>query len=185
MGVKANNRCCRATSSISWAMPLTNCRAFVSARESFRSSQNGADGAERHGREARRVSSLARTNQTPYNFWLTQRIADLRFNDLRINVREAMNLQTEPIEEYKAPSEETAWSRVKKAFAPLGGIGVLIAKFFAKRKFVLVPLLKFLLILLKLGGNMLVLIWIYTRMWGWQFALGFVLLCLVHETGTL
>src|SRR5437588_9864922 len=44
MGVKANNRCCRATSSISWAMPLTNCRAFVSARESFRSSQNGADG---------------------------------------------------------------------------------------------------------------------------------------------
>ena len=33
-----------------------------------------------------------------------------------------MNLQTEPIEEYKAPSEETAWSRVKKALAPLGVI---------------------------------------------------------------
>ena len=27
----------------------------------------------------------------------------------------AMNLQTQPTEEYKAPSEETAWSRVKKA----------------------------------------------------------------------
>src|SRR5437763_2558192 len=44
MGVKANNRGCRATSSSSWAMPLMNCRAFVSTRESFRSSQNGADG---------------------------------------------------------------------------------------------------------------------------------------------
>ena len=31
-----------------------------------------------------------------------------------------MNLQTQPTEEYKAPSEETAWSRVKKALAPLG-----------------------------------------------------------------
>src|SRR6266480_3477666 len=96
-----------------------------------------------------------------------------------------MNLQTEPIQEYKAPSEETAWSRVKKAFAPLGVIGVLIAKFFAKLKFVLLPLLKFLPILLKSGGTMLLMIWIYTRMWGWQFALGFVLLLLVHETGHL
>src|SRR5439155_913799 len=97
----------------------------------------------------------------------------------------AMNLQTEPIEEYKAPSEETAWSRVKKALAPLGVIGVLIAKFFAKLKFVLLPLLKFLPILLKSGGTMLLMIWIYTQMWGWQFALGFVLLLLVHETGHL
>src|SRR5206468_1229566 len=96
-----------------------------------------------------------------------------------------MNLQTEPIQEYKAPSEETAWSRVKKAFAPLGVIGVLIAKFFAKLKFVLLPLLKFLPILLKSGGTMLLMIWIYTRMWGWQFALGFVLLLLVHECGHL
>ena len=32
---------------------------------------------------------------------------------------------------------------------------------------------------------MLLMIWIYTRIWGWQFALGFVLLLLVHETGHL
>src|SRR5438034_9731342 len=96
-----------------------------------------------------------------------------------------MNLQTEPIQEYKAPSEETAWSRVKKAFAPLGVIGVLIAKFFAKLKFVLLPLLKFLPILLKSGGTMLLMNLSYNRMWGWQFALGFVLLLLVHETGHL
>jgi len=32
---------------------------------------------------------------------------------------------------------------------------------------------------------MLLMIWIYTRIWGWQFALGFVLLLFVHETGHL
>jgi len=61
----------------------------------------------------------------------------------------------------------------------------LIAKFFAKLKFLLLPLLKFLPILLKSGGTMLLMIWIYTRMWGWQFGVGFVLLLLVHECGHL
>src|SRR5437016_13768423 len=96
-----------------------------------------------------------------------------------------MNLQTGTTEEYKAPTEETAWSRVKKALGPLAVVGVVIAKFFAKLKFVLLPLLKFLPILLKSGGTMLLMIWIYTQMWGWQFALGFVLLLLIHETGHL
>src|SRR6478672_4396265 len=96
-----------------------------------------------------------------------------------------MNLQTQPTEEYKAPSEETAWSRVKKAVAPLAVIGVVIAKFFANLKFVLLPLLKFFPILLKSGGTMLLMIWVYTQIWGWRFALGFVLLLLVHETGHL
>src|SRR5438874_9727305 len=96
-----------------------------------------------------------------------------------------MNLQTEKTEEYKAPSEETAWSRVKKAFGPIAVVGVVIAKFFAKLKFVLLPLLKFFPILLKSGGTMLLMVWVYTQMWGWRFALGFVLLLLVHETGHL
>src|SRR6201981_2281131 len=87
--------------------------------------------------------------------------------------------------EFAAPQRETAWSRVKKALAPLAVIGVMIAKFFAKLKFVLLPLLKFLPILLKSGGTMLLMIWVYTQMWGWQFALGFVVLLLVHETGHL
>ncbi|PYK12082.1 MAG: hypothetical protein DME65_05170 [Verrucomicrobia bacterium] len=108
------------------------------------------------------------------------------FTSFNISPRaKTMNLQTEPIEEYKAPAEETAWSRVKKALAPLGVVGLLIAKFFAKLKFVLLPLLKFLPILLKSGGTMLLMIWIYTQIWGWQFALGFVLLLFVHETGHL
>jgi Zn-dependent protease len=96
-----------------------------------------------------------------------------------------VNLQTERTEEYKAPVEETAWSRIKKAFGPLAVVGVIIAKWFAKLKFVLLPLLKFLPILLKSGGTMLLMVWIYTQLWGWRFALGFVLLLFVHESGHL
>src|SRR5436853_5100745 len=95
-----------------------------------------------------------------------------------------MNLQTEQTE-YEAPKTETAWSRIKKALGPVGVVGVLIAKFFAKLKFVLPPLLKFLPILLKSGGTMLLMVWVHTQLWGWQFALGFALLLLVHESGHL
>ena len=97
----------------------------------------------------------------------------------------AMNLQTGTTAEYKAPTEETAWSRIKKALGPIAVVGVVIAKFFAKLKFVLLPLLKFLPILLKSGGTMLLMIWVYMQLWGWQFAIGFVLLLLIHETGHL
>ena len=95
------------------------------------------------------------------------------------------NVQTERTEEYKAPTEETAWSRLKKALGPVAVVGVFIAKLFAKLKLVLLPLLKFLPVLLKSGGTMLLMIWIYMQLWGWQFAVGFVLLLLVHETGHL
>ena len=96
-----------------------------------------------------------------------------------------VNVQTEGTEQYKAPTEETAWSRIKKALGPVAVVGVLVAKFFAKLKVVLLPLLKFLPVLLKSGGTMLLMIWVYMQLWGWQFALGFVLLLLVHETGHL
>jgi Zn-dependent protease len=87
--------------------------------------------------------------------------------------------------EFAAPQRETLWSRVKKALAPLAVIGVMIAKFFAKLKFFILPALKFLPILLKSGGTMLLMIWVYTAMWGWKFGIGFVLLLLVHECGHL
>lgn len=87
--------------------------------------------------------------------------------------------------EFAAPQRESFWSRVKKALAPLAVIGVMIAKFLAKLKFLILPALKFLPILLKSGGTMLLMIWIYTAMWGWKFAVGFVLLLLVHECGHL
>src|SRR2546422_1338101 len=95
-----------------------------------------------------------------------------------------MNLQTKQTE-YEAPKTETAWSRVKKALGPVAVVGVVIAKFFAKLKFVILPLLKFLPILLKSGGTMLLMVWVYAMMWGWKFGVGFVLLLLVHECGHL
>src|ERR1700738_4355342 len=87
--------------------------------------------------------------------------------------------------EFAAPQRETFWGRAKKALAPLAVIGVMIAKFFAKLKFFILPALKFLPILLKSGGTMLLMIWVYTSMWGWKFGVGCVLLLLVHECGHL
>src|SRR6266536_3390400 len=83
------------------------------------------------------------------------------------------------------PSQQGWWPRLKKALGPVAVVGVVIAKFFAKLKFFILPALKFLPILLKSGGTMLLMIWVYTMMWGWKFAVGFVLLLLVHECGHL
>jgi Zn-dependent protease len=95
-----------------------------------------------------------------------------------------MNLGHESTQ-FAAPRTETAWSRVKKALGPVAVVAALIAKFLAKLKFLVLPLLKFLPILLKSGGTMLLMIWIYTAMWGWKFGVGFVLLLFVHEAGHL
>ncbi len=62
---------------------------------------------------------------------------------------------------------------------------VVIVKFFAKLKFALLPALKFLPVILKSGGTMLLMLWVYTQLWGWRFAVGFVILLLVHECGHL
>src|SRR5438132_9536506 len=83
------------------------------------------------------------------------------------------------------PANASWWARLKKALGPVAVVGVVIAKFFAKLKFFILPALKFLPILLKSGGTMLLMIWIYTAMWGWTFGVGFVLLLLVHECGHL
>jgi Zn-dependent protease len=87
-----------------------------------------------------------------------------------------------------APPAQTGGSfgaRMKKALGPLAAVGIVIVNFFAKLKFIVLPLLKFLPLLLKSGGTMLLMIWVYTVMWGWKFGVGFVLLLLVHECGHL
>src|SRR5256886_15371918 len=83
------------------------------------------------------------------------------------------------------PAQQPWHTRVKKALGPVAVVGVLIAKFFAKLKFFILPALKFLPILLKSGGTMLLSIWAYAVFYGWPFAVGFVLLMLVHECGHL
>ena len=66
----------------------------------------------------------------------------------------------------------------------MGGLiaaGLLIAKFGVKLKALLLLLPK--LKLLTTSGTMLVSIAAYSLIWGWKFAVGFVLLLLVHEMG--
>jgi Zn-dependent protease len=59
--------------------------------------------------------------------------------------------------------------------------GAVVIKFAAKLKVLLLALPK--LKLLTTSGSMLVSVAAYSLIWGWQFALGFVLLLLVHEMG--
>jgi Zn-dependent protease len=74
-------------------------------------------------------------------------------------------------------SPRPAWA---KKLAALGPIGVLLL-FVAGKLKLIVPLLKF----TKLGTlvTMLVAVWAYALYWGLPFAVGFVLLILVHESG--
>jgi Zn-dependent protease len=97
-----------------------------------------------------------------------------------------MDLYSKPAPVGAEPPEATDWGgRTKKALGPVAVVGIALAKFFAQLKFFILPLLKFLPVILKSGGTMLLMIWIYTRIWGWKFAVGFALLLLVHECGHL
>jgi Zn-dependent protease len=87
--------------------------------------------------------------------------------------------------EWQRPPEPTVWQKLKKFFAPLGVVLVLIAKFFAKIKFLIIPLAKYGLVILKTGGTMVLSIWVYAMQWGLWFAVGFVLLIFIHECGHL
>jgi Zn-dependent protease len=75
--------------------------------------------------------------------------------------------------------------RLKQLLAPIGVAFVLIFKFAAKLKLLLLPLVKFFPILLKTGGTMVLSMWAYAMAWGWWFGIGFVLLLFVHECGHL
>jgi len=83
------------------------------------------------------------------------------------------------------PEASSAGQKLKKLLAPLGVVGVLIVKFFAKLKFIILPALKFFPVILKTGGTMILSIGAYFLLWGLWFAVGFVLLIFVHETGHL
>ncbi len=78
------------------------------------------------------------------------------------------------------PPRESVW---KKAFGPVIFIGALLLKFAAKVKFLLLPIVKFLPVILKTGGTMILSIGAYALVWGWKYAVGFVLLIFVHEMG--
>jgi Zn-dependent protease len=77
------------------------------------------------------------------------------------------------------PVERRPWW--KGALGVLGAAAVLLVKFGAKLKglLLLLPKLK----IFTTSASMLVSIGAYTLIWGWKFAVGFVLLLLVHEMG--
>jgi Zn-dependent protease len=79
-------------------------------------------------------------------------------------------------------TEPSLWQRIKKFIVPVLGLVLLL---FGKLKFILIPVLKFFPMILKTGGTMILSIGAYAMMWGWQFALGFVLLLFIHECGHL
>jgi len=69
----------------------------------------------------------------------------------------------------------------RKLLAPLAAAGLLLVKFGAKLKALLFLLPK--IKVFTTSASMLVSVAAYSLIWGWKFALGFVLLILVHEMG--
>jgi Zn-dependent protease len=93
-------------------------------------------------------------------------------------LRRLYGFPDEPEREYAPIHPEPAWrSLFRKIWAPIAFLGVAIWKL----KFVFVAIFKFKLF--TVAGSMLVSIAAYTLLWGWQFAVGFVVLLLVHELG--
>jgi Zn-dependent protease len=75
--------------------------------------------------------------------------------------------------------------RHSKSTGPIIGLLILLGGLALKFKAFLLPALKFIPVILKTGGTMVISIWFYAMNWGWMFAVGFVLLIFVHECGHL
>lgn len=80
------------------------------------------------------------------------------------------------------PERRGGWTR---GLGVIVAATILLAKFAANLKFVIAPLLKFLPVILKSGGSMLLMVGVYSGLWGWKYAVGFVVLLLLHEMGHL
>ncbi len=91
----------------------------------------------------------------------------------------ALNPRLEPVAD-PAPSTERR-PPLRRLLGLLGTAALLVLKLGAKLKglLLLLPKLK----ILTTSGTMLVSIGAYALIWGWRFAVGFVLLLLVHELG--
>jgi Zn-dependent protease len=78
----------------------------------------------------------------------------------------------------------TGFQKARKVLGPIGIGLALLLKFGGKFK-LFAWLLKFIPAILKTGGSMIVTIGVYAMAWGVWYAVGFVLLILVHECGHL
>ncbi len=84
-----------------------------------------------------------------------------------------------------APPPSSRPSFGQKLKRTLGPIGAGIIALFAKFKFALLAAAKYVPLLLKTGGTMILSIGLYAMVYGFWFAVGFVLLIFVHECGHL
>jgi Zn-dependent protease len=80
--------------------------------------------------------------------------------------------------DYEPIHPESFWDRIKRWLAPIGAGALALA---AKLKALLLILPK--IKILSTSGTMLVSIAAYALIWSWKFAIGFVLLLLIHEMG--
>ncbi len=79
---------------------------------------------------------------------------------------------------YREPEPPPRWRQLlQRLWAPLAALGFLVWKFKA------VALAVFKLKIFTTSASMLVSVGAYALIWGWKFALGFVLLLFVHELG--
>lgn len=85
----------------------------------------------------------------------------------------------------EAAEPKLTGQKIKKGLMGIGALVFLLLKLGGKIKYVLLPAIKWLPALLKTGGSMFLMIWVYAVTWGWPYAAGFVLLILVHECGHL
>ena len=83
-----------------------------------------------------------------------------------------------PLRDYEPIHPQSRWRELgKKLWVPIAGLGYLLFKF----KAVLLAVFKFKIF--ATSASMLVSIAAYAWIWGWKFAVGFVLLIFVHELG--
>jgi Zn-dependent protease len=88
-----------------------------------------------------------------------------------------------PVDQARPPHADQ-----RKAGAGIAGIGLTLLAFWTKVKGLLLILLNFKWIaiagkLLLSGGSLIASIWLWSTIFGWPFATGFVLLIFVHEMG--
>lgn len=85
-------------------------------------------------------------------------------------------------EEHRPIHPESSWrTALRRLAGPLIALGLLLVKFAGQLKALLFLLPK--LKIFTTSASMLVSIGAYALIWGWKFAVGFVLLLLVHEMG--
>ncbi len=93
-----------------------------------------------------------------------------------------MTPELQPVPAPAPAARSSFWRRLRSVLGPVLLCGTLLVKLGSKLKVLLLGA-KFLVPALKTVGSMGVTIAVYSQIWGWKYAAGFVFLILVHEWG--